>query len=662
MLLQVSGISKSYGINTVLSNITLQIEPRERIGLVGVNGAGKSTLLQIIAGEMSYDSGDIFKAKETKIGYLKQNSGLISDRSMWEEMRSVFAHLDEAERELRKLESMMADTTIMADEKLTEDTMKKYASLQEWFKDQGGYEAEARIRGILHGMGFGDFAPETLVNTLSGGQKTRLAMAKMLLQAPDLLLLDEPTNHLDIPTLTWLEGYLRSYSGAILVVSHDRYFLDALVDGIYEIERHTSKRYTGNYTKFVETKQAEYEIQLKAFEKQQGEIAKMEDFVQRNIARASTTKRAQSRRKALDKIDRLDKPLGDLKRAHFTFEVEQMTGKEVLQIDNVAMSYEGRDPLIRNVTFQLQRGDTAALIGPNGIGKSTLLKALVGQQQPDRGSIQWGANVRIGYYDQEQTGLGERNTVLEEVWNAFPHIEEARIRTVLGSFLFSGEDVFKKIAALSGGERARVSLAKLMLEKANVLILDEPTNHLDLYSKEVLESALMDYEGTLLFISHDRYFLNKMAESMLELARTGVTRYLGNYDDYVEKKQELAEMEQQRLAAAAVKGKMAADAAAPGKQANGGSSGTAAQTSQPTDNNFEASKQAKREERSRQRKLEQLEQDIARLETELAQLEEELAAPEVYNDYMQVQQRNEQIERKKLELEHCYEQWEQLAE
>ncbi|WP_240414697.1 ATP-binding cassette domain-containing protein [Paenibacillus periandrae] len=654
MLLQVSGISKSYGISAVLSNISLQIEARERIGLVGVNGAGKSTLLQIIAGEMSYDSGELFKAKETKIGYLKQNSGLMSDRSIWEEMKSVFTHLEEAEQELRQLEIMMADPAVLADEKQTEDTMKKYAARSEWFKEQGGYEAEARIRGVLHGMGFGDFAPETSVNTLSGGQKTRLALAKMLLQAPDLLLLDEPTNHLDIPTLTWLEGYLRSYSGAILVVSHDRYFLDALVDAIYEIERTHSRRYTGNYSKYVDTKQADYETQLKQFEKQQGEIAKMEEFVQKNIVRASTTKRAQSRRKALDKMDRLDKPMGDLKRAHFTFEVEQATGKEVLNVQHVAVSYDQTKPLLKDVSFQLRRGDTAALIGPNGIGKSTLLKALMGQQQPSRGIIDWGSNVKIGYYDQEQSGLNPSNTIIDEVWNAFSHIEEARIRKVLGSFLFSGEDVFKKISSLSGGEKARVALAKLMLQKANVLILDEPTNHLDLYSREVLESALMDYEGTLLFISHDRYFLNKMAESMLELTRAGVTAYLGNYDDYVEKKQELAEIERQRLLLEAAKSK-----STDGKAA-------AANTSQPAvdagSGGYESGKQAKREDRARQRKLEQLEQTIAQLEDELAALEAELAEPEVFNDYVRVQQTNEAIEGKKVELADCYEQWEQLAE
>jgi ATP-binding cassette, subfamily F, member 3 len=649
MLLQVTGISKSYGVTSVLSNISLQIEPRERIGLVGVNGAGKSTLLQIIAGEMSYDKGDIYKSKETKIGYLKQNSGLHSDRSIEEEMRSVFAHLLETEGELRRLEEQMADPAVLANEKMYEEIMSRYASRSEWFREQGGYEMEAKIRGILHGMGFGDFDPATPVNTLSGGQKTRLALAKMLLQAPDLLMLDEPTNHLDIATLTWLEGYLRSYSGAILVVSHDRYFLDALVTSIYEIERNNSKRYTGNYTRYVELKEANYEIELKQYEKQQEEIGKMEDFIQRNIVRASTTKRAQSRRKALEKMDRLDKPLGDLKRASFSFEVEQTSGREVLQVSHVSVAYEEQKPLVKNVSFQLRRGDTAALIGPNGIGKSTLLKTLIGRLVPKSGTVHWGANVKIGYYDQEQTGLNPNHTVLEEVWNAYPNLEEARIRTVLGSFLFSGEDVFKRVSSLSGGEKARVSLAKLMLEKANVLILDEPTNHLDLFSKEVLESALIDYEGTLLFISHDRYFLNKMAESMLEMSSDGLTSYLGNYDDYIEKKQELAEMERLRAEQEAAK-----RGAASSSQTVIGAAATG--------NDFEASKQAKREERNRQRRLEQLEQQIAQLEEEISAIEADLTQPDVYNNYVLVQEKNEQLEQKRTALADCYEQWEQLAE
>jgi ATP-binding cassette subfamily F protein 3 len=720
MLLQVSGISKSYGVRSVLSNITLQIEARERIGLVGVNGAGKSTLLQIIAGEVSYDKGDIFKAKETKIGYLRQNSGLQTDKSIWDELLSVFTNLLATEKELRELEVLMADPELIHNEKKYEDTMHRYAVKSEWFREHGGYEIEARIRGILHGMGFGHFPPSTPVHSLSGGQKTRLALAKMLLEEPDLLMLDEPTNHLDIPTLTWLEGYLRGYPGSILVVSHDRYFLDALVTSIYEIERNASKRYTGNYSRYVELKEADYEIQMKQYEKQQEEISKLEDFVQRNIVRASTTKRAQSRRKALDKMDRLDKPLGDLKRASFTFEVAQTSGKEVLQADRLALSYEGKARLVEGISFQLRRGETAALIGPNGVGKSSLLKTLIGQHKQDIGSYKWGTNVSIGYYDQEQTGLNAANTVLEELWSNFPQLVEARIRTVLGNFLFSGEDVFKKVSALSGGEKARVSLAKLMLEKANVLILDEPTNHLDLYSKEVLESALMDYEGTLLFISHDRYFLNKMAESMLEMTPQGVTTYLGNYDDYMEKKAELAEIEAQRLrkeaekkGAGGSKGSVGSSSSGgaikstnstaalgevglargssaqravigessvipgsssiSGKSAAGGSvnsssldssggsrsSGSlASSSSAPL--SYEEEKQAKREERSRQRKLEQLEQDIARLETEVSELEAELADPAVYNNYVLVQEKNEAVENKKSELAQCYEEWETL--
>lgn len=639
MLLQASNISKSYGVQPILSNITMQIQERDRIGLVGVNGAGKSTFLQIISGEMSYDSGDIFKAKETRIGYLAQNSGLNTSRSIIAEMREVFSALLAVEAELRLLEQKMSDPELLAESKLYEETMNRYALRSEWFREQGGYEIETRIRSILHGMGFGGISSDTICSTLSGGQKTRLALAKMLLLQPDLLMLDEPTNHLDIPTLTWLEDYLRSYPGAILVVSHDRYFLDALVTAIYEIERHGSQRYTGNYSRFVELKAAEYEIQMKQFDKQQGEIARMEQFVERNIVRASTTKRAQSRRKALDKMDRVDKPMGDLKRANFAFEIDQATGKDVLQINELAFVFQNARPLFQHVSFQLSRGETAALIGPNGIGKSTILKILMEQHTQTYGTIKWGANVKIGYYDQEQGTLNPQASVLDEVWSTYPHLEEARIRTVLGNFLFSGEDVFKKITSLSGGEKARVSLAKLMLLNANVLILDEPTNHLDLYSKEVLEATLLDYEGTLLFISHDRYFLNKMAERILELSPTGVGAFLGNYDDYVEKKLEMAEIQLEREATAAKK------------------SGQAI-IEKPSD--YEADKLAKREERSKQRKLEQVEADIARIEAEVLALEHELTQPGVYNDYLLVQEKNANIEAKKTALQHFYTDWEAL--
>ncbi|WP_017812856.1 ABC-F family ATP-binding cassette domain-containing protein [Paenibacillus shenyangensis] len=645
MLLQASGITKLYGITPILDGINLQIEERERIGLVGVNGAGKSTLLKILAGEMSYDSGQVFRSKELTLGYLAQNSGLHHGSTIGEEMRSVYADLIDTEQELRTMEQQIADPDRMADEKAYADLLERYAQRSDWFRERGGYEMETRIRSILHGMGFAEFSQDTPVSTLSGGQKTRLALARILLQAPDLLMLDEPTNHLDLDTLAWLEDYLRAYSGALLVVSHDRYFLDRLVTGIVEIERHRSKRYTGNYSRYIDIKAAEYETAVKQFDKQQDEIAKMEEFIQKNIVRASTTKRAQSRRRALEKMDRMDRPAGDLKKASFSFTASVVSGKDVLRVNNLTLSYEDKQRLFEPISFELWRGDMVALIGPNGTGKTTLLKSLIGNHPPDAGKIEWGAKTKIGYYDQEQGHLNPNNTVLEEVWGNFPHLEEVRIRTVLGNFLFSGEDVLKKVSALSGGEKARVSLTKLMLLEANVLILDEPTNHLDLMSKEVLESALMDYEGTLLFISHDRYFLNKMAERILELRPDGLTTYLGNFDDYTAKKQELKELAEE--AAAAVQAKSAATAAA---------SGIAVPA-----NSYEEGKQAKREERNRKRRLEQLEVDIAGWEERISELEEQLTLPEVYQDYEAVQSRQEEIARHQQALEDAYEEWELLA-
>ncbi len=651
MLLQATDITKLYGVTTILGGISLQVLERDRIGLVGVNGAGKSTLLQILAGELTPDGGQIFKAKETRVGYLAQNSGLQSDRTIWEEMLDVFSNLTEAEQELRRMEIQIADPAESHEDKAYQELLTRYATKSDWFKDHGGYEIETRIRSVLHGMGFGSFAPDTVISTLSGGQKTRLALARILLQAPDLLMLDEPTNHLDIQTLTWLEDYLRNYSGALLVVSHDRYFLDRLVTAIVEIERHQSRRYTGNYSRYIDLKAAEYESQMKMYEKQQDEIARMESFIQKNIVRASTTKRAQSRRKALDKMEVLDRPLGDLKKASFSFEAEIVSGKDVLQVDDLSYGFEpGSSPLFQNVSFSLRRGETVALIGPNGIGKSTLLKILTGDLAPTAGSIAWGSKVKVGYYDQEQSHLNPQNTVLEEVWSAFPYMEEARIRSVLGNFLFSGEDVLKKISALSGGEKARIALSKLMLQKANVLILDEPTNHLDLFSKEVLESALIDYDGTLLFISHDRYFLNKMAERIEELHPGGAEHFLGNYDDYLEKKQELQELAAEQATTEGPK---------PGLQdRNSDAEAFAGKTGAA---NYEADKQAKRQERARLRRLEQLEETIARLESEIAELEAELMLPEIYQDYAALQQRQSVIESNKSELSSAYEEWETLA-
>ncbi|WP_260982637.1 ABC-F family ATP-binding cassette domain-containing protein [Lysinibacillus fusiformis] len=538
MILQLNGISKSYMGDPILSKITMKMERGDRIGLIGANGAGKSTLLKIITGDLPYDEGEIFMGKGIKLGYLRQDSGLQPDHTIWTEMLGVFTELQKAEKELRELEMQMSEPSCINDPDKLEQVMKKYASKSDWFSQQGGYDVEAKINSMLNGLGFGSIPTNTRVESLSGGQKTRLALAKILLEQPDLLLLDEPTNHLDFATLSWLESYLRGYQGAILVISHDRYFLDTLVNEIYEIERTCGTKYSGNYSKYVESKAKNRELMEKKYTMQQQQIAKMEDYIERNITMATSSKSAKNKRKQLERIDRLEKPHKDLKHPQMTFATDKKSHKEVLKVKDVVLSYQlddSRHTLLQDIEFSLYRGDRVALIGPNGVGKSTLLKALLHEWTPDRGVIAWGNGVTIGYYDQEQETLHPNNTVLQEVWSTFPSMEEARIRSVLGNFLFTKEDVFKKIASLSGGEKARVALAKLILQKANVLIMDEPTNHLDLFSKEVLEEALLQFDGTLLCISHDRYFLNKLANKLLELSPTGMTAFSGNYDDYVQR-------------------------------------------------------------------------------------------------------------------------------
>lgn len=661
MLLQAVGIHKYYAATPILTDITMHINEGEKIGLVGVNGAGKSTLMRILAGEESYDSGTIHRQKDLTIGYLAQDGGLDSDNTLHEELRSVFTDLLRMEEELRQLEAEMAT----AEGAELEAVMRRYADLSEQFRQQRGYEIDARVRSMLSGMGFADYPPDTLVSALSGGQKTRLALAKLLLQEPDILMLDEPTNYLDIPTLTWLEDYLRHYRGALLIISHDRYFLDVIVDSIIEIEGTKAVRYTGNYTKFIEQKAANYEKQLKQYERQQAEIARLEDFVQRNLARSSTSRRAKSRRKMLERMERINKP-GEIKRAHFSFQIERMTGSDVLHAEGLSYAYEDR-VIFRDASLSLKRGDSAALVGPNGIGKSTLLKLLIGELQSPEGSITWGTNVKIGYYDQEHENLNPENTVLNEVWDAYPHLDEVEIRTVLGGFLFSGEAVEKRIRDLSGGERARVSLAKLMLQNANVLIFDEPTNHLDLYSKEALEAALVDYEGTLLFVSHDRYFLNKMADYILELSPDGIRTYLGNYDDYVEKKAELAELYELASAEGQETAAMSASTSAPtatAKQApnHRSASGEPEAARSSAARTYEEEKQARREERARQRRLEQIEAQITAKEEAIADIEAQLIDPDNLHDYVKLQELHEQLEHECEELELLYEEWGRLME
>ncbi|QCJ40699.1 ABC-F family ATP-binding cassette domain-containing protein [Bacillus sp. S3] len=638
ILLQVNQLQKYYGADLILSNIKLELQTRDRVALVGRNGAGKSTLLKIIAGHLSHDGGEIIKPKEVTIGYLAQNTGLESKLSIWEEMLTVFEPLRAMEKSLRRLEEQMADPAIFEDPVKYERILKEYDLLQVKFKEQGGYQYEADIRSVLHGLNFHDST--LMISSLSGGQKTRLALGKLLLTRPDILILDEPTNHLDIDTLSWLEQYLQSYDGAILIVSHDRYFLDKVVTQVYEVSRKQIGRFPGNYSAYLEQKAANYERDMKLFEKQQQEVANLQDFIQRNLARASTTKRAQSRRKKLEKMELMDRPLGDEKSATFSFEIEKQSGNDVLTVDSLAVGYEG-EMVSEDITFRAYKGESIALVGPNGIGKSTLLKTIIKKLPALAGSVYYGTNLSIGYYDQQQAELTSNKRVLNELWDDYPLKSEKEIRTVLGNFLFSGDDVLKIVSTLSGGEKARLALAKLMLEKANVLILDEPTNHLDLDSKEVLENALMDYPGTILFVSHDRYFINRIATKVLELSRHGSTEYLGDYDYYLEKK-----LEQEELAALSL----------------AASTKAIAEKDAFEKNSYQQDKETKKLERQRKRKLEEIELRIEELEEQIQQYEQQLCEPEIFQDHEKVIEINMKNEHAKAELEQLMEEWAELAE
>ncbi|MBG9443046.1 MULTISPECIES: ATP-binding cassette domain-containing protein [Bacillaceae] len=638
ILLQVNQLAKSFGADPILTNIKLEVQTRDRIALVGRNGAGKSTLLKIIAGHMAYDSGEIIKPKEVTIGYLAQNTGLESELSIWDEMLTVFSHLQNQEKQLRSLEEQMADPDILSNSDAYERVLKDYDKLQVDFKENGGYQYEADIRSILHGLNFSSLGYDTKISSLSGGQRTRLALGKLLLTKPDILILDEPTNHLDIETLSWLEQYLQGYSGAILIVSHDRYFLDKVVSQVYEISRHQIRKYPGNYSAYLDQKAANFEKEMKQFEKQQEEIAKLQDFIQRNLARASTTKRAQSRRKQLARMDVMDRPLGDEKSASFGFDIERQSGNEVLNIHSLAIGYE--EKVSENISMRLARGDSIALVGPNGIGKSTLLKTIIKKIPSFSGEIQYGSNVTIGYYDQEQAELTSNKRVLNELWDEYPLKPEKEIRTILGNFLFSGDDVLKTVSTLSGGEKARLALAKLMMQKSNFLILDEPTNHLDLDSKEILENALIDYPGTILFVSHDRYFINRITTKVVELSGSGATEYLGDYDYYVEKKQEQEEL-------LALNEQVDTTASLPVKQDK---------------NNYQLDKEAKKLERQRKRRMEEIEEQIEALETVIDANDQLLCDPNVYQNHEKVMEITNETDGAKAKLEELMEEWTLLAE
>ena len=631
IILQANKIERSFAGEVLFDNISLQVDERDRIALVGKNGAGKSTLLKILVGEEEPTSGEINKKRDLSLSYLAQDSRFESSNTIYDEMLHVFDDLRKTEKTLRQMELEMGEKTGADLEKLMQD----YDRLSEEFRQAGGFTYEADIRAILNGFKFDESMWQMKIEELSGGQNTRLALAKMLLEKPNLLVLDEPTNHLDIETIAWLENYLVNYSGALLIVSHDRYFLDKVATITLDLTKHSLDRYVGNYSSFVEQKEQKLLTEAKNYEKQQKEIAALEDFVNRNLVRASTTKRAQSRRKQLEKMERLDKPEAGSKSAHMTFHSDKTSGNVVLTVEEAAVGYDDQI-LSEPINLDIRKMNAVAIVGPNGIGKSTLIKSIVGQIPFIKGEARFGANVEVGYYDQTQSKLTPHNSVLDELWNDFKLTPEVEIRNRLGAFLFSGDDVKKTVGMLSGGERARLLLAKLSMENNNFLILDEPTNHLDIDSKEVLENALIDFDGTLLFVSHDRYFINRVATQVLELSEEGSTLYLGDYDYYLEKKAEL-----EALAAAQAE-------AVP-----------VSSTEEGTSNDYHLQKQNQKELRKITRRIEQLEAEMEELDQKIQEISETMHSTNDAADLVQLQSELDQLT---AQQEAVMEEWAELSE
>lgn len=634
ILLQTNDVMRRFGADVLFHNINLQIQDHGRTALVGRNGAGKTTLLKMIAGITQPDEGTISKVKDLTIGYLAQDQGLDSQNNIWAELDLVFAPLHEMEKEIHQLEDQLGDLDSDSDQ--YQQMLNKYDRLQDEYKKQGGFEYESRMRGILHGFGFGEEYYDTTVDALSGGQKTKLALAKILLQEPNLLILDEPTNHLDMNVLAWLEDYLKSYRGALLVVSHDRYFLDHVVKDVYDLDNRTLTHYTGNYTQFVAYKQERLKAEWKHYDQQQKKIAKLEDFVNRNIVRASTTKRAQARRKQLEKMDRLERPETDDRSIHFQFHSDKDSGTEVLDVENAKVGYD-EQVLAGPLSFTVRKPQRIGIIGPNGIGKSTLLKSLLHQIPLVSGTAKFGANLEIGYYDQEQQQLHPEKTVLDEVWDDHPEVPEKDIRSLLGSFLFVGDDVYKPVHDLSGGEKARLELTKLSFKPINFLILDEPTNHLDIDSREVLENAINEFTGTVLFVSHDRYFINQVATDVLDMHKDGITHYEGNYDDF------LAEQTK--------------------RQSSIPSDNTDKQATPSTGKqSYQQSKEQQKARRKLQRQVDKLEQEMSELEDQQTQLQEKMSQPEIATDIGKLTDLQKDLDATKDKAEEVELAWTEAAE
>jgi ATP-binding cassette subfamily F protein 3 len=638
IVLSCKHINKSYGIDVILDNITFSINEGDKVGLIGANGAGKSTLFKILTGNLTADNGDLFIDKNKTLGYLSQHLSLEHDNTIYEELLTVFSDLLSLEEKLRTLELKMAEPYDAANASYHEKIIRDYDTALQLFEVRGGYTFKGEINRVLCGLGFTESDFDKSISILSGGQKTRVALCKLLLIKPDILLLDEPTNHLDLDAIEWLEEYLKAYKGTVLIISHDRFFLDAITNSTYEMINGEIECYNGNYTKYIDLKKKNYEVKLKAYNLQQAEIKRQEDIIEkyRSFNREKSIRAAESREKALNKIDRIKSPTLEHKIKTFTFETMIKSGNDVMHVENLSKAY-GDKKLFENVNFEVKREDITALIGENGRGKTTLFKIILEKLNSDTGFITLGKNVYCGYYDQEQSNLNLDKTVLDEVWDDFPELTTTELRNALAAFLFTGDDVFKIVGNLSGGERCRINILKLILSKNNFLLLDEPTNHLDIMSREALEDALLNYDGTLLVISHDRYFLNKVVKKILELKEDGLTEYLGNYSYYVEKKNNPHRFED-------------IDEAAP--------------TKTKTQINEEKKKKREQEKASKEatKKLKTLEDTIAKKEDELQKLQELLCLEEVYSNPSKSLEVNQNISTVEKEIETLYEEWEDLAQ
>lgn len=641
MILACQKITKAFGGDTVLNDINFLINEGEKAALIGINGAGKTTLLKIITGEYEADSGEVVLQKGASMGYLSQVIDVTSHRTIYEEMLDAKKEIINMEQKIHALEQ---DISRLSGEEL-EKTMENYSRLTDRFEKANGYAWKSEIVGVLKGLGFTESELDTPIHTLSGGQKTRVALSRILLTQPDIILLDEPTNHLDMEAIRWLETFLSNYRGAVLIVSHDRYFLDRVVSKVIEIEGGNSQTFLGNYSQYAEKKKAQRDAQMKLYLNQQQEIKHQEEVITklRSFNREKSIRRAESREKMLDKIERVEKPVVLNSRMRISLEPEVISGNDVLTIENLSKSFENK-PLFRNLNLSIQRGEVVGLLGANGTGKTTLLKIINRHLRPDSGKIHYGAKVSIGYYDQEQHVLNDEKTIFDEISDAYPKLTNTRIRNVLAAFLFTGDRVFQKIGTLSGGEKGRVSLAKLMLSNANFLILDEPTNHLDIQSREILEDAINDYEGTVFYVSHDRYFINQTATRILDLSPEGIVNYKGNYTYYLEQKEA---------------GNIAADS----------ESVADIKVAEETPVSSTSSKEdwkRSREEAARQRKraneLKKTEAEISRLEEENEKIKNEMNDPEISSNVSRLMELSTQYEQNEAALLELYDKWEELSE